>query len=912
MTIPLVPAPHSEPAPRPSPDASRPHERALTTEPEPEVQSGWRAWVAPLAMVVLVAVALTVVHHELGNTGYGHLSAAVRAIPGNQLLAAGALTVLAYLLLCGYDLLALRYVGNPLAAGRTAFSSVLAYALSQTLGFPLVTGGAVRVRFWSMWGLSTSEIAGATAFVSATFTVGVAAVCGLALLLEPASLLTLLQLPSLVARAAGGVLLGGVLAYLWWSLARRGQPLTVWRYTMTVPSPQLAFSQVLLALLDWGVAGLVLFVLLPAGHTLTPLSFLGVFALAQFVGVVSHVPGGLGVFESIMMVALRDTATPADVLGALVAYRAVYYLVPFLLGLITLAGVEVSQHRAKVPVLLGTVTNTASAMFSVTTRVAVLLQPLLPTAIGISTFCGGALLLFSGATPAAHGRVHALTAAMPLGMVELSHFTGSLAGVGLMVLGAALRRRLDAAWGASVALLVVGVVTSLLKGLDWEEASVLSVLLLALLSSRKAFYRPTALTGDVLTPGWLLSVAAVVGASIWVGVLSYRHLEYSSELWWQFAVRGNAPRFLRASAGAVFAVFGVGMWRLFRPAVHDPEPPTAEEIADAKAVIARVPESTPSLALLADKALLFTDERDAFVMYGVSGRSWVAMGDPVGSPAQQADAAWRFKEEADAHGAWPVFYQVSPQRLPIYIDLGLTLLKLGEEALVPLQGFSLDGGDRKWMRRGLKEGEKAGLSFEVIPAAEVPALLPVLRHISDEWLGGKSTREKGFSLGRFDDAYLSHFPMALVKHNPPDAPARIVAFANLWTGSMGGEVSPDLMRRSSDAPRGVMDFLFVHVLLWGAAQGYRAANLGMTPLAGLVEPALARPELAPLWARAGAFLYGRGESFYNFQGLRGFKEKFAPVWEPRYLASPGGITLPRVLANVATLISGGVSGLVHK
>ena len=433
-----------------------------------------------------------------------------------------------------------------------------------------------------------------------------------------------------------------------------------------------------------------------------------------------------------------------------------------------------------------------------------------------------------------------------------------------------------------------------------------------MLSSRKAFYRPTALTGDVLTPGWLIALLGVVGASLWVGLLSYRHIDYSNELWWEFAVRGNAPRFLRASAGVVFSAFFIGLWRLFRPAIFEPELPTAAAIADAKAVIDTVPESTPSLALLGDKALLFAESGDAFVMYGVSGRSWIAMGDPVGALDRQADVAWRFKEEADAHGAWPVFYQVAPQRLPIYIDLGLTLLKLGEEAVVPLAGFTLDGGERKWMRRALKDAEKAGLSFEVVTPAAVPALIPELKSISDEWLTGKTVREKGFSLGRFDAAYLAHFPMVLIRESLSDRPSRIVAFANLWSGCAGGEISPDLMRRRADAPKCVMDFLFVSLLLWGAGQGYRLANLGMTPLAGLIDPTLARPELAPLWARAGAFLYGRGESLYNFQGLRGFKEKFSPIWEPRYLASPGGIALPRVLTNVATLIAGGVGGLVHK
>lgn len=874
-------------------------------------RAAWRAWAPPVAILLLLGLALHVMHRELASTGYAHLRASLQNIPGDALQRASALTALSYLLLCGYDLLALRYVGTSLGVLRAVRTSLLAYTLSQTLGFALFTGGAVRVRFWSMWGLSTQQIAQAAGFVSATFVVGVLAVCGLALTFETQAMLGVLGLPVLLARALGVLLLGLVIGYVGWAVFRATRPL-VWRsWTIPVPPVRLALSQVVLALLDWGVAGLVLYQLLPAGHALPPLAFLGVFVLAQFVAVASHVPGGLGVFESIMLVALRGMAPPAELLAVLVAYRVVYYFVPFAIGLVTLAIIEVRQHSARVPELLDTVSSTAASVIGGATRVAVVLQPLLPTVVGLSTFVGGALLLFSGATPAAHGRVRALTAVLPLGLVELSHFAASLAGVGLLVLGAALRRRLDAAWGATVAVLTLGIATSLLKGLDWEEAAALGVVLLAVVASRRAFYRPTTLTADFLTPGWMVAVIGVVGASIWLGFFAYRRVDFSNDLWWEFAVRGNAPRFLRASAGVIVAMLTVGLWRLFRPAIHQPALPTDDELARAYAVIQKVPESTASLALLGDKALIFSDDADAFVMYGVSGRSWISMGDPVGHGAKQLEVAWRFREEADARGAWPVFYQVTPPRLPLYIDLGLTLLKLGEEAVVPLTHFSLDGGERKWMRRVLKDAEKGGLEFVMVPAAEVPPLLPELRRISDEWLGEKTGREKGFSLGRFDERYLRHFPTALIREHHPDG-TRIVAFANVWTGVAGGEVSPDLMRRTADAPRGTMDLLFVQLLLWGQAHGYRAANLGMTPLAGLVDPALARPELAPLWARAGTFLYGRGESLYNFQGLRAFKEKFSPVWEPRYLASPGGIALPRVLANVATLIAGGVSGIVRK
>lgn len=875
--------------------------------------SSWRLWLAPVAMLLLVGLALVVLRKELHGAGYSHLRESLHAIPFSALWLAGVLTALSYLLLCGYDLLALRYVGINPGLGRAAGVSLLAYSLSHTLGFALLTGGAVRVRFWSMWGLSAEQIAQAAGFVSATFIVGVLTVCGMALVLETDAMLAVVGAPVVLARVVGVALLVLTAAYLLWSAFGGRKPLA-WRdWRFPVPPVALAFSQVLLALIDWAIAGLVMYVLLPANHDMPPLAFLGLFVLAQFVAVVSHVPGGIGVFESLMLLALRGVAPPAEILAVLVAYRAVYYLVPFAIGLVALTAIESYQHRTRVPLLMEAVSSTALEVVGGAARLAVGLQSLLPSIIGLSTFVGGAMLLFSGATPPAHGRMRALTAVLPLGLVELSHFAASLAGVGLMVLGAALRRRLDAAWGATVLVLSLGIATSLLKGLDWEEASVLALVLIAVLASRHAFYRPTALTSDLLTPGWMTALAGVVGASIWLGLFAYRRVDFSNDLWWQFAVRGNAPRFLRASAGVLVAALTVGLWRLFRPAVHDPVMPTEDELQAVKSVIHSVPQSSPALALLGDKALIFSEQRDAFVMYGVSGRSWVAMGDPVGTGSRQADAAWRFREEADAHGAWPVFYEVTPRCLPLYIDLGLTLLKLGEEAVVPLEHFTLDGGERKWMRRVLKESEKEGLEFSVVPSSEVPALLPELRKISDEWLGGKSTREKGFSLGRFDERYLANFPMALIRESHEDR-RRIVAFANIWAGRPGpfAEISPDLMRRTADAPRGTMDLLFIQLLLWGQSQGYQTLNLGMTPLAGLVDPALSRPELAPLWARAGSFIYGRGESFYNFQGLRSFKEKFAPIWEPRYLASPGGIALPRVLTNVATLIAGGVGGIVGK
>jgi phosphatidylglycerol lysyltransferase len=115
------------------------------------------------------------------------------------------------------------------------------------------------------------------------------------------------------------------------------------------------------------------------------------------------------------------------------------------------------------------------------------------------------------------------------------------------------------------------------------------------------------------------------------------------------------------------------------------------------------------------------------------------------------------------------------------------------------------------------------------------------------------------------------------------------------------------MRHAPDGPPGIMDFLFVQLMQWARAEGYEWFNLGMVPLAGLQNR-----RRAPLWNRFGALVFGSGERFYNFRGLQHYKNKFDPVWEPRYMAVPSGIALPMILANVASLISGGLSGVVRR
>jgi phosphatidylglycerol lysyltransferase len=385
-------------------------------------------------------------------------------------------------------------------------------------------------------------------------------------------------------------------------------------------------------------------------------------------------------------------------------------------------------------------------------------------------------------------------------------------------------------------------------------------------------------------------------------MLAYRHVPYASELWWQFALDAHAPRMLRASLLAVLLLGTYAALRLFAPVRTPSSTPSAADLERALPIIRASTESAAHLALLGDKSLLFSRSGNAFLMYGVTHRSWVAMGDPVGPPEEHEELVWRFMELADQAGAWAVFYEVSAAQLPIYVDAGLALSKLGEEGRVSLPDFSLEGSARAELRQAHRRAGRDGLGFRIVHAADVSALMPVLQRISDEWLAAKSTAEKGFSLGRFSEAYLRHFPMAIVEHQ-----GAIVAFANVLESDTREELSIDLMRHGSAAPRGVMDFLFIELMLWGKAQGYRWFSLGMAPLAGLEEH-----RLAPAWHKVGRFVYRHGEEFYNFEGLRQYKDKFLPEWRPRYLAAPGRLALLRVLLDVTALISGRVIDTFRK
>jgi phosphatidylglycerol lysyltransferase len=242
-----------------------------------------------------------------------------------------------------------------------------------------------------------------------------------------------------------------------------------------------------------------------------------------------------------------------------------------------------------------------------------------------------------------------------------------------------------------------------------------------------------------------------------------------------------------------------------------------------------------------------------------------------------------------------MWYEVGAEALPLLSELGFRFFKIGEEADVELERFSLEGGAGKRLRPPRNKMMREGYSFSVVEPDVAAGRMAELRSISDIWLASKKGKEKGFSLGFFDEAYLANFQCALVEKD-----GRIIAFSNIWRSGDGLDLSIDLMRHTGDAPNGTMEYLFIELLAWGASQGCRSFNLGMAPLSGIETR-----EVAPFWNKAVSMIFRTGEGIYNFQGLRAFKEKFNPVWTPRYLAVSSGASLPVVAADIVILVSKG-------
>ena len=530
---------------------------------------------------------------------------------------------------------------------------------------------------------------------------------------------------------------------------------------------------------------------------------------------------------------------------------------------------------------------------------------LLTGAVGVAN-------LLSAVTPSLPERVDWLEQIFPFEVRAGAHLFAVLSGFFLLTLAANLLRRKRLAWLLTIGLLIVSIISNLLKGWDYEESLLSTVLLGQLLLMRQVFTarsdRPSIIHGiQALIIALLFTLAYGTLGFFWLDhhySVDFRLGQALRQTLTMFFTVDNAglqysTRFGRFFADSIYMIGVVtllyALWMLLRPVLLQ-EKATPEERKKARKIIEKYGRSSLArFALLDDKSYYFSPSGCSVIAYVPEGRSAIALGDPIGPEEDRREAIASFHEFCDRNDWQPAFYQTLPADLELYESLGFKTLKIGEEAVVDLQTFTLQGKAGKHLRPAVHKFNKLGYSVRFYKPPIADELLQELRAISNDWLEQMEGSEKKFSLGWFDEDYLQSCEIAVV-HNSQGNP---IAFANVIPEYQLNEITIDLMRHLANVEGGTIDFLFISLFERFKALGYDSFNLGLAALSGVGEIfSSSRLE------RGMHYLYDHLNQFYNFQGLRAYKDKFNPHWESRYLVYPQLAALPEVVVGLVRADSG--------
>lgn len=296
-------------------------------------------------MLVVLVLAVMMLAHILRDTSWSEILLSIEEIGVYSLLACVGLTVANYFVLTGYDVLSLRVIGRKVAYARTALASFTSYIFSHNLGFSALTGGVARLRIYRLAGLSFGEVAQIIVLAGTTYWLGVFLLLGLGLMAQPSGSITeFLQIAPWLDNVLGGFILSGLALYMILLQFRAGRPVRLFRWSLILPNKRIALLQFALAALDICLATAALYVLLPGVSPAEFPQILFGYIVAFVAGMITHTPGGIGVFEVIILLALPHL-DPASLFGALLVYRFLYYLIPFAIGVVLFALHEAIQLK---------------------------------------------------------------------------------------------------------------------------------------------------------------------------------------------------------------------------------------------------------------------------------------------------------------------------------------------------------------------------------------------------------------------------------------------------------------------------------------------------------------------------------------------------------------------------------------
>ncbi|BCA85474.1 phosphatidylglycerol lysyltransferase [Enterococcus saigonensis] len=624
--------------------------------------------------------------------------------------------------------------------------------------------------------------------------------------------------------------------------------------------PRFRIELIVSSFLEWtGVAGSFLAI----GYLMEvpfPLwQVLPLYIAASVIGIVSMIPGALGSFDIMMILGLSNLGINREtVIAWLLLYRIFYYLIPFAIGLVLFfknLWTRIDTRYSGIPKQL-----TLEIFHKI--EVAML-------------YFSGIMMVLMATVPQAFSEFKWLQHVNPFRFHIIVQFPSIVLGFSLLIMGRAIASRVKRAYFPTIILIVAAIIYTILIDFSLVAITFLSLILLITLLSKTELFREQLvysweqLTIDGIIIGGLTLLYLVIGIYN-LPTFPHHHrktisffLFPSEKLWFSGFI-----------AILVITLFILLFVRYLQGKKKQP----GEIFNEAK--VSHIlntygGNSDSQLVYLKDKNIfVYNDGADdtVFLQFATYNNKNVVMGSPNGKKADFEAAIAQFIHEADVLGYLPVFYETDEDTVMILHELGYDFIKMGEEALVELDTFTTSGKKMKGTRAVLNKIEKNGFNFEILQPPYSADEMTTFKEISDSWLDGR--KEKGFSLGFFDEDYLQRGPMAVVKNSEGE----IVSFANIiptYTKEIG---TIDLMRHHADkAPSGSMDFLFVNLFSYMQENGIQYFDLGMAPLSNVGQS-----RKSFIQERIAYLVYEFGSRFYSFQGLRDYKEKYASQWRSRY------------------------------
>ncbi len=625
--------------------------------------------------VALLGGAIYVVWKEFQHLKIADIRAALSEISTHALITSFIWTVLSYGVLTFYDRLGTIFAGNKVSYRRVAFASFCAYSLSHNLGFAAVSGAAVRYRLYAHWGLTTVQIAKVIAFCSLTFGLGGMVLGGAILFVEPEAVPFLGTLiPHWGMYLIGALLWAIVIGYV--SLSRFLGTFTLFGVAIELPHWRMAFVQVALATLDVAVTAAIMYQLLPDAPGLTFVRFLGVYLSSYTAGLAANIPGGLGVFDTAMLLGLEPYIPAPRILGAIVVFRLYYYIIPLFIAGTLFSGNEILLRGGALFRRRGTPVGVKPAGRTPTNSVFSERSFAVVTSTGSVALCGAMLLgigVLDDRPPFPWFDADFAEVAASAGQ-----FIPSLIGAGLMVLAIGLSRRVTLAWFLTIVTLLVGALYTLAQGTSGWVPAVLLLTAVLIAPFREAYYRHARLVARPLQTGTLVPLLVLALCALTLGLLEPQMRGVAENSLLDLVISPDVSNGSRITLALVVALGAYALWQLIHPA-------RVKWLAwqgEGRLRYAALGNDPPAMA----DGVVFGENERAAVPFRRVGGVLLGLGDPAGAESDRVSAIWNLRDLALQEHRDPAVYRGGAGLGKVYEDLGLTPVPLAMDGLVSAEG----------------------------------------------------------------------------------------------------------------------------------------------------------------------------------------------------------------------------------